>query len=117
MSLICRIQNTALSGLESFVLGHAQYKRLDAAIAQVGRISMKGEAHWEDKDGKHWALSNAGVLRRWKMVSSSTELLIRRIRWYQALASSPLDGVAVFAALFGDCKGDVGKEGMKCVEG
>ena len=51
------------------------------------------------------------------MVSSSTELLIRRLRWYQALASSPLDGVAVFAALFGDCKGDLGKEGMKCAEG
>ena len=106
LTLLCDIQGTALSGLEAFCLSDFQCSRLDSSIATVARISMRGKAASRNKEGLVTSsLSNLEVLRHWKIATTSTELCIRMLKWYQKMAACPDDHVLVTAAMFGTTRG------------
>ena len=50
--------------------------------------------------------SNREILRHWKMVTCSTELCVRRLKWYQSMARFPWDHGLVLASMFGHTKGE-----------
>ena len=106
--LLSEIQNTALSGLEAFIVSERQCSKLDGAIAKVARICMRGAATKKDANGEVVSnISNLEVLRFWKIGSSSTELSIRRIKWLQQMALHLSEHRLVFNSIFGDTKGEI----------
>ncbi len=94
-------KNAALSGLEAFVISEAYCARLDSVIAQVARRRLRGKAVTRDEAGCIVSgLSNLDVLRYWRIRTASTELVIRRLKWLQAMALHPEAHHLVLCAFF-----------------
>ena len=115
ITLIAQIQNSALSGLESYVLTDRQCGLLDSAIAAAGRSALRGKAIQRGEDGAVTGnLTNAQVLHYWDIPTTKTELRVRRLKWLQKMALHPLDSVLPLAALFSTCLGEQGEPEMAC---
>ena len=105
--LLPDIQNTALSGLEAYVVSERQCSRLDSAINRVARVCMRGAATEMDENGVvTGGTSTMEVLRYWRMGTASVELAIRRLKWLQQMALHPCDHRLVFNTIFGDSRGE-----------
>ena len=99
--LICDVQNDALSGLEAFVISEVQCARLDSVIARVARRCLRGRAVSRDETGCVISgMCNLDVLHFWRIGTSSTELVIRRLKWLQAMALHPEAHHLVLCAFF-----------------
>eukprot|EP00974_Lingulodinium_polyedra_P051611 4965676-Lingulodinium_polyedra.AAC.1 len=70
--LICRVVGAALSCIEAFTPSPAQYRRIDLAVAALGRKAMRGKACTE-QEGRTRSLSTEGVLEYWKIAPASVE--------------------------------------------
>ena len=107
MFLISDVQNASLSGMESLILSKRQLEVLDAAVARIGRIAMRGAAVQWDAEGKVVGnLSTSGVLRFWRIGSSDCELGIRRLKWLQAMSADVSEHHLILCAMFGHCHGE-----------
>ena len=102
------VVNSLYSALEAFILSERQENRLDAHLARLLRVAMCGEATTWHADGSATTMSAAAVLRHWRIPSSSRELLVRRLRWYQTWAARPQHHAQLLAALFGQLPCDLG---------
>ena len=114
--MICQVQNTALSGLESYVITQRQAQLLDTAVANAGRAALRGKASWKDDNGKITASMSAHqVLHYWAMASCMLELRVRRLKWLQKIAKYPEHHAMPLAARFSNCKGEEDDEELVCV--
>ena len=110
--LIGHILNVALSGVEAYALQNSDYETLQAAVTKIFRSAMGKRAVQLSLDPKTQEykvenrISNAAVLKYWKISTIRTELAVRRIRMYQSLAANPQDSVLPMAAAFGRIHGD-----------
>ena len=105
--IMCDIQGTALAGLEAFVISEWQASLLDSAVVRVCRVAMRGQAAKKDQSGQVVSsMSNLDVLRFWKLSTCSTELAIRRLKWYQHMVLYKDDSWLPIAAIFGHCRGE-----------
>ena len=104
------VYNTLLSGLESLVLDTKHLSLLDRKVLVHGRKLMGGKACQKEMqaDGtvKFIACHSNTVWKFLGLVPSSIELRIRRLRWYQNLASNMELHKSVIVAMFGrlDCE-------------
>lgn len=105
-----QVFQAALSAAECFVWTQPELKRLNGALVQQARRSMKGRAHTQttltDNTGEqtitvHRTMTNQQVLRWWKLPDISTELRIRRMRMYVRWAQYPEDHDQVLAVVVG----------------
>eukprot|EP00959_Pyramimonas_sp_CCMP1952_P240338 5022537-Pyramimonas_sp.AAC.1 len=106
--LLCNIVNTALSGLEAFLPSPKQLMTLQYAVAALARKAMRGEASWEDMEGRRRSLSSLAVLDWWRIVPIGIELQVRRLRWFQARLRRPAAHAQYLAALLGTMSDGVG---------
>ena len=108
------VYNTLLSGLESLVLDTKHLSLLDRKVLVHGRKLMGGKACQKEMqaDGtvKFIACHSNTVWKFLGLVPSSIELRIRRLRWYQNLASNMELHKSVVVAMFGrlDCETQLG---------
>jgi len=107
--LLGDIQGSALMGLESFIISPHQLGILDRAIAIVARSAMRGKAVCRDPQSGHVvaAMANTQVLHHWRIVTCSTELAVRRLKWYQEAAANPDSHALMLTSMFGITKGEV----------
>ena len=88
-------------------MSRRQLFQLDGAVARIGRIALKGKATMKDEDGHITnTMSNAEVLRWWKLGTAETELTIRRLRWLQSMSRDPSRHNLVLCAIFGHTRGE-----------
>ena len=110
--LIGQVLNVALSGVEAYALQPGDYETLQTAVTKILRKAMGRKAvqiKINSETGQHEIesqVSNAAVLRYWRISTVKTELVIRRIRMYQTMAKYPQDSVLPMAAAFGTMKGE-----------
>ena len=104
---MCKVLNAALANIEAFLPSDSEYHQLTLLVSSLGRVGMRGKAH-SVQDDKHRALGWRQVLRFWQVGSIREEALIRRLRWYQAMARFPKEHVQPLAALFSRCRFEVG---------
>ena len=77
--MLSDIQNTALSGLEAFVVSERQCSLLDSAVVKTCRVAMQGGAVRRGPDGTVIGnMSNRDILRHWRIATCSTELTTMR---------------------------------------
>lgn len=118
---ICKVQNAALSSMETLILTPGEEAKLDRVVAGLGRLAMKGSACCKLEDGKHRAAPNAGVFAHWRVASTAVELKLRRLGMMQEWARDPENHQQVIAAVFGNMqweREDTYKDGKGiCVEG
>ena len=106
--IISDIQNSALAGLEAFTISKRQLFQLDGAVARVCRTALRGKAvSREDEGNVTHCLSNAGVLKCWRLGLADTELVIRRLRWLQAMTRDIDQHHLVINSIFGHCRGEM----------
>ena len=103
--LLGRVVNSAFSSVEAFLPTKRQYDTLDAAIASLARIAMRGRACTWNEDGTVRSLTNAEVLAHWKIARAEVELRVRRLMWLQQAAKDRNNNAQLFAAIFGTISG------------
>ena len=91
LTLLIRVQNKALSGLEPFVWEAMDCGALDSVILHCCRMSMGGRAcektELDNEVIKHRSLTNFQVWQKWKILPCRIELRVRRLTWLQQIAS------------------------------
>lgn len=81
IAILGLIQNTALSGLEAFVLSDRPNLLFDAASTHVCRRALRGKACiWNSQGEVVSSLSNVQVLHEWQLVPTAIELRVRRLK-------------------------------------
>ena len=99
------VQSTLLSGLEVLVLEKQKYQQLDGFILRTGRKLLQGRACNKDlqSDGsiRYTACSSKAVWKMLGLCPSQLELRVRRLRWYQQLASNISEHICILMAMFG----------------
>ena len=94
------VQGALLSGLTPYLLTEAQEAQLDVAL--LGKIRCIAAGAMCDRSGAHpksWDSRN--VFKWMNIVPSRIELLVQRLRWYQAIVRWPESHQQVIAVLFG----------------
>ena len=86
---ICRVVNTALSGIEAFCPSKAQYQSLTSLVTCLARRVMAGAAARRGEHGRVRTVSNEEVLRFWKLAPCDVEARVRRLNWAQTLVQDP----------------------------
>ena len=105
LMLISKIQNTALAGVEAYLPTAKQHEQLDAMVARYARKALRGKAARDTEKGKR-QLSNAEVLKHWRLAPSVVELRVRRLKRLHKIAKDLQDPVMILAALFGNSRGN-----------
>ena len=100
------VYEATVAGLVACVLRASEHDKIDSHIIGKLRALLRGKACAKREDGRFKALSNAVVLRCWRMVPTAVELRVRRLMWYQEWAKHPDEYVQVFGAIFGQCPCD-----------
>ena len=98
------VLNTLLAGLEALALKPSHYQRLDKFVLAKGRRLMQRAAckkSTEQGVTVYKALPNKEVWRCLRLVPSSIELCIRRLRYWQNVATFPNYHNAILATVFG----------------
>ena len=99
------VQSTLLSGLEVLVLEKQKYQQLDGFILRTGRKLLQGRACNKElqSDGsiRYTACSSKAVWKMLGLCPSQLELRVRRLRWYQQLASNISEHICILMAMFG----------------
>jgi hypothetical protein len=107
MFFVALVYNSLISALEAFVLSDSEHDRLTTFLVSRSRALLMGKAHTHNVDeDKHYAWTNAVVLKRCRLLFTHLELQFRRLEWLQALARKPEQGGAMLAAWFGDADWD-----------
>ena len=94
------VVGAGISGLTAFVWSDADSAAIDKCIVKYARKIMMGGACHTDGD-KKVAMSNADVLRYWRILPCREELRVRRLKWYQKIAAWPENNSHVLGAWFG----------------
>eukprot|EP00959_Pyramimonas_sp_CCMP1952_P212351 4443320-Pyramimonas_sp.AAC.1 len=103
MAFLGVIHSAAYSGLETYILGKRDYDRLDKVILGFAKVVLRGVATRRgDGEREQVRTPKAWMLRkRLHLGDERTELLGRRIRYWQNLALHPEASARVTAAQFG----------------
>ena len=95
----CAVYNSALSGLEPFVLTHAQEVALDSTILEYGRRLLGNDAQWFANE-RWYSIEN----KEWKLLRLApirVGLRSRRLKWVQDIIRYPQENRDLTATLFG----------------
>ena len=95
----------AVGGLVPFVLGKSDYDAIDTFLVAKGRKLMHGGACRKTKlpDGntKYQAVPNSAIWKFLGLAGARTELMVRRLQWWQRLVRHSDLHSSLFAVLFG----------------
>ena len=100
------VYGTTLSGMESYALKPGELKRLDKCAARKLRAMLRGDAHVEDQEGKHFKWPTLRVWRHWRMAPVALELTGRRLAWFRDLVENPERHDHFLAVLLGELAND-----------
>eukprot|EP00974_Lingulodinium_polyedra_P122591 11183462-Lingulodinium_polyedra.AAC.1 len=100
----CRALGTLLSGMEARVLLEGETNRMEALLMDLARKALRGSASKTDEFGQKRTPCNAQVRKLFRVARVTTELLIRRLHWWQCMADCPQRHAQCLAALLGQCK-------------
>ncbi|CAK0827033.1 unnamed protein product, partial [Prorocentrum cordatum] len=103
--LLGRVDNSAFSSVEAFLPTERQCGTLDAAIASLARVALRGRACTWNEDGTVRSLTNAEVLAYWKIARAEVALRVRRLKWPQQAAKDRNGNAQLSAAMFGTISG------------
>ena len=95
--------STLLSGLTAFVLSDKQYPTLGLSVVGRARVLLRGKACKKTEEQgltRHRSLTKPPVLKRLKITSPNTELLVLRSRWYQSVCADPANHEHYLSAMF-----------------
>ena len=103
------IDGNLYSGLVLRLVSDSNLKKIDKFRLALLRRMMRGKACIKDEGGdggeiKYRSISSKEVWSHWKLVPSQYDLLIRRIRRYQAWARRPQHHTQILSAFFGKMK-------------
>lgn len=87
--LMAMVVSPLVSGLEARVINKGYLARLNSQLCLYAGKAMAGEATQKLDDGTYKAIGNEELLRRWKLLSISEELVVRRLGWLQSMARDP----------------------------
>lgn len=94
------VYNALIAALEALVLTDAEHDRLTSFLCRRARALVLGRAHVES-EGKHTTMNNVAVLKWVKLLPVHLELVVRRMKWFQAIVRSPDSAGSMLAAWFG----------------
>ena len=94
------VVETLFSAIETLVLSNVQERRLQNVVSAYGRKLM-GRTAVKTQDERFRKADNARVFQYLGMLSMHTELVLRRLRWYQRIFARPDLFQHTIVALFG----------------
>ena len=77
--------SASITGLDAYVAWPGELSRIDKKICRYLRALSKGKAHDHaatESHGRSW--TNAQLLHKWKVLPARAEIVIRRVKWWQA---------------------------------
>ncbi|CAK0860926.1 unnamed protein product, partial [Prorocentrum cordatum] len=104
MAFLGVLQSAAYAGLGTSLLAKRDYAKLDAVLLGFAKVALRGVARSRDADGvEQIRVPHAWqVHKRLRIADARTELLVRRLRYWQQLAKYPESSVQAVAALLGN---------------
>ena len=91
-----------MSGLEAFIFSPTDGDSLDAEIAGLCRLALRGKAcRWDEEHRNVLScLTTEQLLAHWKLLPTFIELRIRRLGWLQCMAKNPANHIQEIGAIF-----------------
>ena len=84
----------------SFQLMGLDWMQNGPKINKKLRAMMRGEAHIETDEGKHYSMTNFQVLRYWGFIPVALELRVRRLLFFQEIVIAMLLGLYIILVFY-----------------
>ena len=97
------ITGSSLSGLEPFVMSRTEHDRLTTALVKIARrvLGSRATSYRQEEGETKWrSLPNHDVRRMLNILPHHTEMLLRRLQYYQRMIRQQDAHTQVLAALF-----------------
>jgi len=94
------IYSTAISGLEAMVLNKGEMATITKTLTKKLRCMTMGRLT-KEVAGVRRAPSELDLWKYWRLLPPCQELVVRRLRWYQAIAREPEQNEQWLAVMFG----------------
>jgi len=103
MLFMMKVQGAAITAMETYLVTATDCRILDTAMGKYLRAMMKGAA--TNKTGEHYVSVPASeVWKHWRLAPTALELLVRRLKWYQAMVTDKVAHAQIIAVMFGQTK-------------
>ena len=99
--VLSTVREIMYSAMTCFVLNNKEKYMMDAHILNWGRTLLKGRATERGEHGKYKYKGNMHVWRQQKRGDAGIELIIRRLRMWQAISKEPSNDELLLGACFG----------------